>query len=68
MCRLGNFSPRVERRRLEKEKDKKKAHSVTFVKSGARIDWLDSLLKSGNEDVVLYHTGATQMLFEAVKV
>ena len=68
MCRLGNFSPRIERRTLDKEKDKKKTHSVTFVKSGARVDWLDSLLKSGNEVVVLYHAGATQMLFEAVKV
>ena len=55
MCRLGNFSPRVE-----------KKHSVTFVKYGARIDWLDSLLISGNEVVVLYHADATQMLFEAI--
>jgi len=36
-----------------KKKKTKKKHSVTFVKSGARVDWLDSLLKSGNKVVVL---------------
>lgn len=68
MCVVWEISHQELKEEGWTKKKIKKTHSVTFVKSGARVDWLDSLLKSGNEVVVLYHAGATQMLFEAVKV